>query len=115
MDNNKKEDKLFPPKRKSRGSLDAIVIAHCLDYPRRADALCECVLPRRVLMEYRYLNARILAAAGEVVGGAAEQYIYDIGTQTGYAKSAVEGVSESAYKANKREVKRRIAERLNLI
>ena len=111
----KKEDRIYPIPRERRSSIDAIVIAHCLDFERRGEELLRRTLPRRVLMEYRYLNARILSAASEVVGSDAELYVREIGSQTGYAKSAAEGVSEAVYKTRKREVKRKIAQKLNLI
>ena len=111
----KKEETVYPLRRERRSSIDAIVIAHCLDYSRRCDELLRRTMPRRVLMEYRYLNSRIITAAREVVGTQAEIYVRDIGMQIGYAKSDAASVSESVYKTRKKEVKRRIAQKLNLI
>ena len=103
-------------KREKRNSVEEIVIAHCLDYKRRKEELVLRRLPRRVLMEYAYLNSKMLTAAGEITGGAmAEEFIYDIGLARGYAKSSIEAVSEAVYKRYKREIKAAIAKKLNLM
>jgi len=103
-------------KREKRNSVEEIVIALCLDYKRRKEELILRRLPRRVLMEYAYLNSKILTAAGEITGGAmAEAFIEDIGLARGYVKSEIVSVSESVYKKYKKAIKAAIAKKLNLI
>ena len=101
----------------SRGSLlDRLVVALCADYARRKSAIYEKRMGRRVLMEYAYMNSRLLEGAGEVSGGAlAEVFIKEIGDGTGYAMSAVPGMTEGTYKSYKKQIKSNIARKLFLI
>ena len=95
--------------------VDDIVIALCADYERRKCAIRENSVPKRVRMEYLYINARMLTAAAEAVGQAcAEKLIYEIGKKVGYANSELEHLSELSYKAVKQRAKRRIARGLYL-
>ena len=97
-------------------TLDCVVVALCLDYERRAQAIAEGSYSKRTLMEYRYINFRILEAAEEIVGAVfAERFIYEIGREIGYAKSELAVMSEVIYKRKKGEVKRAIAEKLHLV
>ena len=100
----------------SARTLDALVCALCADFDRRRIAIGEGRLSRRVLLEYRYLNDRILAAALSVVGHCdlALTFVREIGTRTGYAKSAIDGMSEITYKRYKHAIRHRIAEELAL-
>lgn len=95
--------------------IDEIVIALCGDYSRRDAAIREMSVPRRVRMEYVYINTRLLVAASEICGFAsAERLIEEIGGRVGYAKSELESISETSYKALKSRAKRRIAKALYL-
>lgn len=96
-------------------TVDEIVIALCADYARRKRAIAEHTTSHRTEMEYRYLNYRIYDGTSEIVGcELAEQYIEEIGSRAGYAKSRAE-VSECAYKDQKRLAKQSIARKLHLI
>lgn len=95
--------------------LENLIKAMCADYERRALVIKERTAPYNVIMEYRFLNYRILDAAIEVSGTRdAVEYIRDIGRGTGYANSALNVICERVYKERKREVKRNIARRLSL-
>lgn len=97
-------------------SLDGVIVALCRDYERRCEEIKQGRLSRRVLMEYRLLDSRIIDGASEVVGlDRAEDFISEIGLGVGYAKSSVITLSESCYKINKREVKINIAKKLRLL
>ena len=48
-------------------TVDAVVEALCLDFPRRADAIAKKNVTHRTEMEYRYLNYKILTAVKEIV------------------------------------------------
>ena len=97
-------------------SLEDIVIALCADFERRNLAIKEKSLPKRVLMEYKFLNLRILEGAMEIVGTKnAILFIDDIGARRGYAKSNIDEMSESTYKQKKAEAKLNLAKRLSLI
>ena len=97
-------------------TLDSVIVALCRDYERRARAISEGSYGKRTLMEYRYINFRILEAAEEIAGQAlAERFIYEIGREIGYAKSALTVMSEPTYKRKKCEIKRAIAEKLHLV
>jgi hypothetical protein len=97
-------------------SLQEVVIALCADFERRQQAIKEKALPARVLLEYKYLNLRIIEGAMEVAGiNNARIFIDDIGARRGYAHSSIEGLSEVSYKRIKAEVKRNIAGKLALI
>ncbi len=66
-------------------------------------------------MEYRYLNAMIAEAAVEAVGERlAPDFIREIGEETGYAKSAIDCLSEGTYKSYKSLVLHNIARKLHL-
>ena len=94
------------------GTLDTLIVALCADFERREER-CE---DRRVAMEFKYLNARMLDAAAEIVGHRyAAIIIYEIGNRIGYAKSVVPDISESEYKRNKIAVKLNVARKLHLI
>ena len=97
-------------------TLDKLIKMLCLDYQRRAGALEEGIVGRRVAMEYRYLNYRMIEAAGRIVGESdALQYIKEIGDSVGYAKSEILIGSEPAYKRRKQAVKLGIARALYLL
>ena len=95
--------------------LNDVITALAADYDRRKRAITEERLPRRVLMEYAYINTRMLAAAGEIAGiYLAEIIIREIGSKTGYANSEIDCVSELSYKRIKQKAKRQIAKALYL-
>ena len=94
------------------GTLDTLVVALCADFERREER-CE---DRRVAMEFKYINARMLEAAAEIVGHRyAAIMIYEIGNRIGYASSAIPDISESTYKRRKMAVKSAIATKLYLM
>ena len=96
-------------------TLDALVRALCLDYPRRERAISESSVSHRTDTEFRYYNFKIFDAAAEVVGEMdAELYIKEIGERCGYAKSEFFIISEGTYKARKRAVMNNIAKKLHL-
>ena len=96
--------------------LNDVITALAADYDRRKRAITEDRLPRRVLMEYAYINTRMLAAAGEVVGLAfAEAFIREIGENVGFIASEVNFMCESSYKISKRKIKQNIAKKLYLL
>ena len=96
--------------------LDQLIIALCADYLRRADVISDRSAPYNVIMEYRFLNYRIMNAAIEIVGTRdALLFVYDIGNNVGYAASDLYLLSESVYKQRKKEVKENIARRLSLM
>jgi len=96
-------------------TVDAVVEALCLDFPRRADAIAKKNVTHRTEMEYRYLNYKILTAVKEIVREDwAETMIEDIGARTGYAKTELSDTSEKDYKIKKRMVKDNIARALHL-
>ena len=96
-------------------SLNSLIVALCLDYPRRRREILSRKLSRRTDIEFRYINSKMYDAAAEIVGEElAELYISEIGEKIGYAYSKVENVSEVTYKINKRKVKEGIALRLYL-
>ena len=96
-------------------SLEDIVIALCADFERRRLAIEEKALPKRVLLEYKFLNLRILEGTIEIVGiRNAKGFIDDIGARRGYAKSCIEDMSEPSYKKLKAKTKLSIAKKLSL-
>ena len=96
-------------------SLDVLITALCLDYPRREKAIRDGLSSRRTLTEYRYFNFKIYEAVKEVVGEEfAYVYIKEIGENIGYANTALDTLSEVAYKQRKKEVKENIAKKLHL-
>ena len=49
-------------------TLDALIVALCADFPRRAEAVLQNRSERRTLMEYRYVNFKMYEGAAEIVG-----------------------------------------------
>ena len=97
------------------GTLDGLVVALCRDYERRRVAIEKGNFGKRTLMEYRYINFKMLDAAAEIVGlHQAESFISEIGERRGYAKCENPYMSEAAYKRCKAEIKRNIAVKLYL-
>ena len=97
-------------------SLEALITALCADYSRRAEVILGRNAPYNVIMEYRFLNYRIMNAAIEIAGNRdALYFIHDIGYDIGYAASDLYALSETVYKERKMEVKENIARRLSLI
>ena len=97
-------------------TLEEIIIALCADFDRRQTEIKEKRLPKCVLMEYKFLNFRILEGVMEIVGTEnARLFIDDIGSRRGYAKSSIDGLSEPKYKVKKAEAKLSIAKKLSLI
>ena len=95
--------------------VEALVNALCADYFRRSQVISERTAPYNVIMEYRFLNYRIMNAALEIVGARdALAIISDIGKRRGYAKSD-SLLSEKTYKSQKTAVKHNIARRLSLL
>ena len=96
--------------------LDNLIVALCADYLRRADIISRRDAPYNVIMEYRFLNYRIMNAAIEIAGSRdAILFVYDIGNNVGYASSDLYSLSEAVYKERKMEVKNNIARRLSLM
>ena len=97
-------------------TLDALVVALCRDYERRAVAVASERVTPRTGMEYKYLNYRIFEGAAEIVGERyAALYINEIGRKIGYASSAHDAVCERVYKEEKQEVKINVARKLHLL
>ena len=96
--------------------VEEIIRVLCADYTRRALVL-ECKnAPFNVIMEYRFLNYRILNAAIEIAGTRdARVFIKDIGEETGYAATDLWLLPELEYKNRKAQIKVNIARRLSLI
>lgn len=95
--------------------IDDVVTALCADYERRKKAINDKSVPKRVRMEYIYINTRIFSAAAEMVGHYdAEKIINEIGSRIGYAKSEFDFVCELSYKVMKQKTRRRIAKALYL-
>lgn len=96
--------------------LENLISALCADYSRRAEVIAHRTAPYNVIMEYRFLNYRIMNAAVEIAGSRdALFFINDIGHDIGYAASELWVLSEIHYKQRKREVKYNIARRLSLM
>ena len=96
-------------------TLDALVVALCADYSRRAEAIDLRELPFNVIMEYRFLNYRIITAAMEIAGERdALTFVSEIGGRHGYVNSGTY-LSESVYKTRKKEIKQNIAKKLSLL
>ena len=96
--------------------LDNLIIALCLDYERRCNAVAANKASKRTIMEYRYINYRMEDAATEIVGiRGADTFIKEVGKRIGYAYSDIDFLSEAAYKQQKREVKINIARKLHLL
>ena len=96
--------------------LDALITALCADYSRRLEVILSRNAPYNVIMEYRFLNYRIMNAAMEVAGTRdAIAFINDIGYNVGYAQSDLWVLSEACYKQRKKAVRDNIAKRLSLM
>ena len=96
-------------------SLERLIVCMCADYPRRQSVIENRTAPFTVIMEYRFLNYRMMNAAMEVAGSRdALAFINDIGKNIGYAKTSLYALSESVYKERKEGVKQNIARRLSL-
>ena len=101
--------------KKVESTLDTLVIALCLDYSRRKEAIEARSIAKRTDTEFRYYNFKIFDATAEIVGWRmAEKYIDEIGNRVGYAKTNIDGVSEVTYKNYKRLIKNNIAKKLHL-
>lgn len=99
---------LMPP------TLDKVIVALCADYSRRAEAIEKREIPFNVLMEYRFLNYRMLDAAMEIAGGRdALAFITEIAERRGNVQSSLY-LSETLYKTRKKEIKVNIAKRLSM-
>ena len=96
-------------------TLDCLIVAICRDFCTRSRALSEKMYKRRTLMEYEYLNRRLIDATSEIVGTDYEIYINEIGNRIGYAYSQIDGISETEYKTRKKQVKVNIAKKLHLM
>lgn len=93
-----------------------IVEALCAHYMIRERAILEKTVSDRVRMEYVYINSKIFEAAAEVVDEEfAKKFISDIGRGVGYANTKIDGFGETNYKKIKQAIKRKIAEKLNLV
>lgn len=96
-------------------TLDLLIVAMCRDFFTRTRAIETKSCKRRTLMEYEYLNRTLIDATYEIVGEEYNIYINEIGNKIGYAYSKVGGISETEYKARKKEVKINIAKKLHLL
>ena len=97
-------------------TLDSLIVALCADYPRMRAAIESRGVEKRVDTEYRYYCFKIYDAVCEIVGERlCEVFISEIGSRTGYAKSALYYFSETYYKETKLRVKESIARKLHLI
>ena len=97
-------------------SVEAVVVALCLDYERRERALLEKSVTKRTDTEFRYYNFKIFDAVAEITGERyALDYINEIGRRTGYAKTKLDFQSEVSYKNLKKIIKENIAKKLHLI
>ncbi len=96
-------------------TLDFLIIALCRDFETRERSIKEKSCNRRTLMEYEYINRRLVDAAREIVGNSYEIYIKEIGERIGYAYSKIQHLSETDYKVKKREVKLNIARKMHLL
>ena len=96
--------------------LEGLIVALCADFCRRSKVIQDKSAPYNVIMEYRFLNYRIVNAAIEIAGSRdALEFIWDIGSGRGYAESELWVLSEAVYKQRKKEVKSNIARRLSLM
>ena len=96
-------------------SVDLLVIALCRDFDRRKKAIDLGSATRRTLVEFRYLNFKILEAVGDVVEkDLVPIYIEEIGNNVGYAKTVIDGISEVSYKKTKKLLRENIAKKLHL-
>ena len=96
-------------------TVEQIVVALCRDYKRRAVGIVTPETSARTKVEYRYLNYKIADAVAELVERRnVPIFIDEIGSHTGYASSAVVGMSESVYKRTKVQIKYNIAKKLHI-
>ena len=96
-------------------TLDFLIVAFCRDFETRERSIKEKSCQRRTLMEYEYINRRLVDAAREIVGESYRTYIKEIGERIGYAYSRIDYLSETDYKIKKREVKLNIARKMHLL
>ena len=100
---------LIPP------TLSTVIVSLCADYDRRRSVIEEQSAPFNVIMEYRFLNYRMLNAALEVAGERdALAFITEIGKRRGHSSSKCY-LSETLYKTRKKQVKENIARKLSLL
>jgi hypothetical protein len=96
--------------------LERIIKSLCADYSRRATIIQCKNAPFNVIMEYRFLNYRIMDAAIEIAGPRdAREFIRDIGEEIGYASTDLWLLPENEYKKRKKQIKNNIAKRLSLM
>ena len=96
-------------------SLKKLIRAVAEDYERRSVKLISGTPSRRMRMEYAYLNSKIYEGALEIVGPIlADTFIREIGGGVGYAKSAVDCMSEATYKKCKGDITCNIAKKIYL-
>ena len=96
-------------------TVEQIVTSMCRDYKRRAEGIVAPETSARTKVEYRYLNYKIADAVAELVERRLVPiFIEEIGSHTGYASSAVVGMSESVYKRTKVKIKYNIALKLHI-
>lgn len=96
--------------------LESLIIALCADFLRRSAVILARNAPYNVIMEYRFLNYRIMNAAIEIAGTRdALNFICDIGSNVGYSSTKLYALSEAEYKQRKSDVKVNIAKRLSLL
>jgi len=97
-------------------TVDALVIALCADYVRRAEAILSDETPTRMKVELRYINYKLADAVADVVERRLiPLFIEEIGSRIGFASSKIEGMGESVYKRSKAKIKVNIAKKLYLI
>lgn len=97
-------------------SLDRVMEGLCLDYERREGAINNYCCTGRTSVEYKYYNYKMYEGAAEIVGFLyAKTMIHEIGHRIGYAKTAIDCMSESTYKQKKLEVKINMARKLHLL
>ena len=102
-------DRTLPP------ALELLIMALCADYARREQVIAEGRANYSIIMEYRFLNYRILRAASEIAGSVdAKAFITEIGSGVGYATSSLFRMSERVYKRRKQQIKFNIARQLCL-
>ena len=99
-----------------KSSLELLVTALCADFARREKVIKDGSASRRTLVEFRYINCKILEAAQEVVEERyARLFIKEIGENIGFANTKIDVFCENFYKTLKKEIKENIAKKLHLI